>query len=90
VNAEAERAATFEAPDDFDERRRTLQSAHEHVLAHNRGHRTDALLTPLNAVLQLAQDLTKSGVTREQQRLAVGICNQLASSPLQSKNSPRW
>jgi hypothetical protein len=77
-------------PDDFDERRRTLQSAHEHVLAHDdRGHRTDALLTPLNAVLQLAQDLTKSGVTPEQQRLAVGICDQLASSPLQSKNSPR-
>jgi hypothetical protein len=51
--------------------------------------RTGALLTPVNGSLPRAQDLTKSGLTPEQHRLATGICDQLASSPLQSKNSPR-
>lgn len=50
----------LEVPDDFDERRRTLQ---------------------------LAQDLTKSGLTPGQHRLAARICGSLRASPLQSTSS---
>jgi hypothetical protein len=70
----------IESPYDFNERRRALQSAREHVLAHEEHvRRTGALLTPVAAARQLAEQLAASGLTPEQQQLAVGIVEQLAS-----------
>jgi hypothetical protein len=70
----------LELSSDFDERRRTLQSAREHVLAHEEHvRRTGALLSAVDAAQQLAQQLATSGLTPEQQQLAAGIREQLAS-----------
>jgi hypothetical protein len=65
---------------DFEERRRTLQSARQHVLAHEEHvRRTGALLTPVDAADQLARQLSESGLTPDQQHLATRIREQLAS-----------
>ena len=70
----------LEMPYDFEERRRALQSAREHVLAHEAHlRRTGALLAPVEEARRLAQQLSTSGLTPEQQELAGHIGQQLAS-----------
>jgi hypothetical protein len=70
----------LELPYDFEERRRTLQSARQHALEHEAHvRRTGALLTPVDAAQRLAQQLATSGLTPEQQQLAAGIREQLAN-----------
>lgn len=70
----------LELPFEFEERRRTLQSARELALArdaHVRNTRT--LLGAVDAARRLAHQLVAGELTSEQQQLARGISEQLAS-----------
>jgi hypothetical protein len=62
----------------FDERRRALQSAREGELQHDEHvRRTGALLAPIAALQDLADDLAASGLTAEQGALSTAIREQL-------------
>jgi hypothetical protein len=70
----------LEQPDDFDERRRTLQRAREHTLAHeDHVRRTGALLEPIEAARQLLHRLEATGLGPDQQTLTAAIGERLAS-----------
>ena len=65
---------------DFEERRQTLQRAREQALEHEAHvRRTGALLPDVETVQQLVQQLTDSGLTPDQQRLAADVREGLAS-----------
>jgi hypothetical protein len=69
----------IEMPDDFDDRRRALQSAREHVLAHEQFvRRVSALVDPAADAARLTGQLLDSGLTPQQQPLAAGVRDQLA------------
>jgi hypothetical protein len=80
IAVEHRRFLVLEASAEFDERRRMLQRAREHALAHeDHVRRTAALMTPVNAALKLAQQLAdESGHPAEQRRLASELREQLA------------
>lgn len=68
----------LESPPDFDERRAALQTAREHLLAHEEHvRRTGALLGPIDAARQLMQQLTASGLAPEQENLTARISQEL-------------
>jgi hypothetical protein len=70
----------LEMPCDLEERRRSLQSARENVLAHEEYvRRTGKLQTPLDAALKVWHELANSGLTPEQQQLAAAVRAHLAS-----------
>jgi hypothetical protein len=70
----------LEKPSDLDERRRTLQQAREHTLAHEEHvRRTGALREPVGAARQLLDRLEATGLGPEQQALAAAIGERLAS-----------
>lgn len=70
----------LEQPNDFDERRRTLQRAREHTLAHEEHvRRTGALREPIGAARQLLHRLEATGLGPDQQTLAAAIGERLAS-----------
>ena len=69
----------IEMPDDYDDRRRALQSAREHVLAHEQFvRRVSALVDPAADATRLTGQLLDSGLTPQQQPLAAGARDQLA------------
>jgi hypothetical protein len=70
----------LEVAKDFDELRRALQSARENVLEHEEHvRRTGALLTPITALRDLADRLSASGLTADQEALSKAIREQLAA-----------
>ena len=79
IAVEHRRFLVLGAPPEFDERRRTLQRAREHALAHeDHVRRTGALITPVNDAIDLAQQLAAdTGLTVEQRRLASELRGQL-------------
>lgn len=65
---------------DFEERRRSLQTAREHVLEHeDHVRKTGELLTPLGAAQKMAEQLGASGLSAGQQALARSIRDELAA-----------
>jgi hypothetical protein len=80
VAAGHRRLLVLELSGEFDERRALLQRAREHALAHeDHVRRTGALQTQVDAAQRLAGQLAASGLSAEQQRLAAGLRDQLAS-----------
>ena len=70
----------IQVPIDFDQRRDVLQRARENVLEHEEHVRqTRSLLTPVERVQQLAEQLTRSGLTPEQHEIARALADQLAA-----------
>jgi hypothetical protein len=68
----------IEMPDDYDDRRRALQSAREHVLAHEQFvRRVSALVDPAADAARLTGQLLDSGLTPQQQPLAAGVRDKL-------------
>ena len=77
----------IELPDDFEGRRRALQSAREHVLAHEQFvRRVSALVEPASDAARLSGELIDSGLTPRQHSLAAAVRDQLSkvSAALQS------
>jgi hypothetical protein len=77
----------IEMPDDFEDRRRALQSAREHVLAHEQFvRRVSALVEPASDAARLSGELIDSGLTPRQHSLAAAVRDQLSkvSAALQS------
>ena len=69
----------IEMPEDFDDRRRVLQSAREHVLAHEQYvRRVSALVDPADDAARLTGALLDSGLTPQQQPLATSVRDQLS------------
>jgi hypothetical protein len=69
----------IEMPEDFDDRRRTLQRAREHALAHEQFvRRVSELVDPVADAARLTGQLLESGLTPQQQTLAAGVRDQLA------------
>ena len=65
---------------DFEERRRTLQTAREQALAHEAHvRRTGALLPSVETVQRLAQQLVAGGLSPEQEQLVAEMRERLAS-----------
>ena len=81
IAVEHRRFLVLEASAEFDERRRTLQRAREDALAHeDHVRRTGGLMAPVNAALQLAQQLAAdTSLTLEQRRLATELGDRLAA-----------
>lgn len=80
IAVEHRRFLVLEASAEFDERRRTLQRAREHALAHeDHLRRTAALMTPVSDAMKLAQQLeSATGLSAEHRRLAAELRGQLA------------
>ena len=79
VSIGSRRFLIIEMPEDFDDRRRALQSAREHVLAHEQYvRRVSALVDPADDAARLTGALLDSGLTPQQQPLATGVRDQLS------------
>jgi hypothetical protein len=81
LTLEHRRFLILEASADAGERRRTLQRAREHMLAHeDYVRRTGALRTPVTTALKLAQQLSaEASLTAEGRRLASQLGDELAA-----------
>lgn len=80
VSIDSRSFVLLESPVDSEERRRVLQGARDHALAHEEHvRRTGALIGPVRAAQQLVQRLASAGLPAEQQDQVNAVRDRLAA-----------